>query len=108
MYAGQLLEIGDTFTIFKRPAHPYTQALIGAIPNVKDETKKKMVHIPGLPPDLRDIPKGCRFSGRCQYAIDICKKVNPEFIKIPSNKKIEHNVRCFKYDDKYKLNFNNP
>jgi len=105
MYAGQLLEIGDTFTIFERPSHPYTQALIAAIPNVKDETKKTMVHIPGLPPDLRNVPEGCRFSDRCQYAIDICKKVNPEFIKLPSNKKIEHIVRCFKYDDKYKTQF---
>lgn len=105
MYAGQLLEVGDTFTIFEKPAHPYTQALIAAIPNVKDETKKKLAHIPGLPPDLRNTPKGCRFADRCLYAIDICKSEDPEFVTLASKNKIKHIVKCFKYDDRYNIRF---
>lgn len=105
MYAGQLLEVGDTFTIFERPAHPYTRALISAIPNVKDETKKKLEHIPGHPPDLRSPLEGCRFADRCSFAINVCKSENPQFIKLDSKNKIEHIVKCFKYDEKYITRF---
>ena len=105
MYAGQILEVGDTFTIFEKPAHPYTQALISAIPNVKDETKKKLKHIPGHPPDLRSTIKGCRFADRCPFTINICKSENPQFVKLVSKNKIEHFAKCFKYDDKYNMQF---
>ncbi len=105
MYAGQLLEVGDTFTIFERPAHPYTQALISAIPNVKDETKKKLAYIPGHPPDLKSPLKGCRFADRCPFVIDICKSENPQFIKLDSKNNIKHIVKCFKYEDKYNIRF---
>ncbi len=103
MYAGQIIEIGDTFTIFNNAAHPYTKALISAIPNVKDESKRKLSFIPGHPPDLRDPPKGCCFADRCTFAIDICKKERPQLISLPT--KIHHVVKCLMFDDNYSSRF---
>jgi peptide/nickel transport system ATP-binding protein len=105
MYAGQILEIGDTNTIFTNAAHPYTELLISAIPNVKDETKKKLSFIPGHPPDLKNPPKACCFADRCPYVIDICRKEKPSFIELPSKNDISHQVKCLKYDDRYDFQF---
>jgi len=90
MYAGKLAEIGDVVTIFKKPMHPYTQGLIGAFPSVKE--KKELISIPGYPPDLLNPPKGCRFQPRCKYAMDICKKEEPEMKIIEG-----HRVACHLY-----------
>jgi peptide/nickel transport system ATP-binding protein len=103
MYAGRIVEVGDTFTIFKNAAHPYTKALIAAIPNVKDETKRKMSFIPGHPPDLKNPPKGCCFADRCSFAIDICKNTLPKYISLPS--KNGHTVKCLMYDENYSSKF---
>lgn len=103
MYAGRILEVGDTFTIFENAAHPYTKALISAIPNVKDKTKRKMAFIPGHPPDLRNPPKGCCFADRCSFSIDICKTTLPKYISLSS--KNGHIVKCLMYDDDYSSKF---
>ncbi|MFX1507653.1 MAG: ABC transporter ATP-binding protein [Promethearchaeota archaeon] len=103
MYAGRIVEVGDTFTIFENAAHPYTKALIAAIPNVKDETKRKMSFIPGHPPDLKNPPKGCCFADRCSYTIDICKTTLPKSITLPS--KNDHIVKCLMYDEDYSSMF---
>lgn len=89
MYAGNIAEIGDSVSIFKNPLHPYTRGLVLAFPNIKSE-KVKMVSIPGSPPDLLNPPTGCRFHPRCQYAMDVCKKVNPQLIAVEKN----HRVAC--------------
>ncbi len=90
MYAGKLVEIGDAVTIFKKPMHPYTQGLIGAFPSVKE--KKELISIPGYPPDLLNPPKGCRFHPRCKYAMEICRKEEPEMKIIE-----DHRVACHLY-----------
>lgn len=77
MYAGKIAEYGSVFDVFKKPAHPYTQGLISAFPKITEE-KRRMVAISGSPPDLLNPPSGCRFHPRCQYAMDICKKEDPE------------------------------
>jgi peptide/nickel transport system ATP-binding protein len=78
MYAGHLVEISSTRDIFKNPQHPYTRALIEAIPRLRGEHKK--IHfIKGSPPSLLDPPEGCRFYERCIHAMDICKRSPPEF-----------------------------
>jgi len=105
MYAGEIVEVGNTTTIFEKPAHPYTQGLISAIPNVKDKTKRKLAFIPGRPPDLKNLPVGCRFADRCSYAIETCKNKKPESYKLTSEEDIEHIVKCFKYDSRFKNQF---
>ena len=78
MYAGQLVEVGSTAEIYKSPKHPYTQALIAAVPNLR--SKEKKIHfVGGSPPSLLNPPSGCRFYARCPHAMDACKKDPPEF-----------------------------
>jgi peptide/nickel transport system ATP-binding protein len=76
MYAGQLVEIGSAAEIYKNPKHPYTQALISAIPTLHE--KKKIAFIKGNPPNLAHAPTGCRFFERCPHAMNICKEEPPE------------------------------
>jgi peptide/nickel transport system ATP-binding protein len=78
MYAGQLVEFSTTKDIYKKPRHPYTQALIEAIPRLR--TKDKKIHfVRGSPPSLLSPPLGCRFCDRCVHAMDVCKRDPPEF-----------------------------
>jgi peptide/nickel transport system ATP-binding protein len=78
MYAGQLVEVGSARDIYKNPRHPYTQALIAAVPRLRSGDKR--IHfIPGSPPSLLDPPQGCRFYSRCPHAMEACKKDPPEF-----------------------------
>lgn len=77
MYAGRIVEQGDVFTIFKRPEHPYTKALIGSVPKVGARVDR-LFSIEGQPPDVRRLPVGCPFQPRCQHAMDICKERYPD------------------------------
>jgi peptide/nickel transport system ATP-binding protein len=90
MYAGKVVEYGDVISIFKEPLHPYTQGLIGAFPNINEKQRIKMKSIPGTPPDLLHPPTGCRFHPRCQFAMDICKKEDPELVSVGKL----HSVSC--------------
>jgi len=91
MYAGHVVEYGQVDAIFKEPLHPYTQGLLSAFPSIKGE-KKKMVSIPGQPPDLLSPPPGCPFNPRCPYVMDVCKTEFPELKKVGSG---EHYVACY-------------
>jgi oligopeptide/dipeptide ABC transporter ATP-binding protein len=71
MYAGRLAEVAPTVRIFENPKHPYTQALLESIPNIRAEDKV-LKTIPGSPPDLLEIPSGCAFHPRCPFAFDRC------------------------------------
>jgi peptide/nickel transport system ATP-binding protein len=76
MYAGQIVEFGSAREIYKDPKHPYTQALISAIPKLRSDNKQ--IHfIKGNPPDMLNLPSGCRFYARCPHAMDICKDDPP-------------------------------
>jgi peptide/nickel transport system ATP-binding protein len=91
MYAGQLVEVSSTRNIYKNPRHPYTQALIEAMPTLR--TKDKKIHfVKGSPPSLLNPPPGCRFYKRCIHAMDICKRDPPEF------KTETGYVRCWLYE----------
>jgi peptide/nickel transport system ATP-binding protein len=93
MYAGQLVEFGSTNDIYMNPKHPYTQALIAAVPRLKSK-EKKINFVKGSPPSLLNPPEGCRFYARCPHAMDICRKEPPEF------KTDTGYVRCWLYEDK--------
>jgi peptide/nickel transport system ATP-binding protein len=98
MYGGEIVEHADTFSLFEDPRHPYTAALLNSFPNVRGP-KKKLSSLAGLPPDLRNPPKGCRFEPRCPCSKDVCRVVKPRKIKI----KNEHYSLChFALDPKLK------
>jgi len=92
MYAGQVVELGDVLSIFDEPLHPYTKALLEAIPNI-ELADQKLVYIPGSPPDLVSPPPGCRFHPRCPFATDKCKVEEPEMIEVRPGRW----VKCFRY-----------
>ena len=70
MYAGQIVEHASTLDLFDHPEHPYTEALLGALPQIEGEgiREGRLTAIPGRPPDLIDPPAACRFAPRCPYA----------------------------------------
>jgi peptide/nickel transport system ATP-binding protein len=88
MYAGQMIEIGETDEIFNNPRHPYTQMLIGALPRVGDNSQRE--GIPGSPPGLKNPPKGCRFAERCRYTKPECRNLQPLMSEVSAN----HYVAC--------------
>jgi oligopeptide/dipeptide ABC transporter ATP-binding protein len=88
LYAGKVMEVADTPTLFKSPKHPYTEALLKAVPSVK-QTRALEV-IPGNIPNLIEPPTGCVFHPRCKYAKDVCVKKEPELEKVAEG----HYVAC--------------
>ncbi|MEM2546735.1 MAG: ABC transporter ATP-binding protein [Candidatus Bathyarchaeia archaeon] len=94
MYAGKMVENADIETIYSKPAHPYTRALIDAFPSVKGP-KKPLRTLPGEPPNLINLPKGCAFHPRCPHAMAICREVEPEITQVGSG----HYVVCHLYGE---------
>jgi oligopeptide/dipeptide ABC transporter ATP-binding protein len=85
MYAGQIVEQASAEELFDRPEHPYTEALLGALPQLEGEGVRegRLTAIPGRPPDLLNPPPACRFAPRCKYAGgDSCTQVPPELREI--------------------------
>lgn len=93
MYAGKIIEAGDTETIINRPYHPYTQLLIKAIPEVDPEVKRERVLLEGEVPNLSNPPPGCRFHPRCPFVMDECR------VDIPQLQEVEpgHWAACHLY-----------
>jgi len=81
MYAGKLVEVGNVYDIFYRPRHPYTLGLIAAVPTVTGGFQA-LSSIPGSPPDLIDLPSGCKFHPRCAYASQQCREQEPELLQV--------------------------
>jgi peptide/nickel transport system ATP-binding protein len=77
MYAGRIVESGDTGNIFGRMRHPYTEALLESIPDLETERSHVLYSIPGLPPDLANPPANCRFAPRCRYVQARCREEDP-------------------------------
>ena len=98
MYAGQIVEETDVYTIFEQPLHPYTVGLIASVP-VLNEVKDELDTIPGNVPNLVNLPPGCRFASRCakreEYGLEICHSRNPDLIEANG----KHSVRCWLYQD---------
>jgi oligopeptide/dipeptide ABC transporter ATP-binding protein len=77
MYAGRIVESASTEELFSSMHHPYTQALLGSIPRLEQDNTKRLLSIPGLPPDLTNPPTGCRFAARCPFATEKCVAEEP-------------------------------
>ncbi|MGI8563026.1 MAG: ABC transporter ATP-binding protein [Candidatus Dormibacter sp.] len=72
MYAGRVVEEGPTEDVFANPSHPYTWSLLRSLPRLDRDAKEPLRALPGLPPDLTDLPSGCHFHPRCPFRIDRC------------------------------------
>lgn len=95
MYAGQIVEHGSAEDIFYRPAHPYTKGLLDSIPHFESGQKlERLKTIPGMVPNLMNLPTGCRFHDRCSYAQEQCKQQSPH-LKPVDGKTNQHQVSCF-------------
>ncbi|MFP3233823.1 MAG: ABC transporter ATP-binding protein [Sulfolobaceae archaeon] len=78
MYAGKIMEIGDSKKIFKEPLHPYTKGLLASVPDIRYGKVKKIYYIPGDPPDMTKPFNGCPFAPRCSLAKDVCREEEPQ------------------------------
>ena len=102
MYAGRIVELGTSDDIFYRPRHPYTLGLIRAVPTVSGGFEQ-LFSIPGSPPDLIDLPTGCKFHPRCVFATERCKQEEPELAEVGPN----HTAACWNWaqvEDELKRN----
>jgi peptide/nickel transport system ATP-binding protein len=94
MYAGQVVEETDVFTLFDKPKHPYTKGLMSSIPHIEYESEQHLASIPGTVPSLTHMPKGCRFHTRCSHATERCHLEQPALLPINQG----HSVRCWLVD----------
>lgn len=101
MYAGKVAERASVKELFASPQHPYTMGLLNSIPVLSQDPtgkvkKSRLEPIPGIVPNLLDLPKGCRFQDRCKYVTEKCKEAEPELRAItPSvGDQVPHQARC--------------
>lgn len=90
MYAGRVVESAGIGELFKNPTHPYTIGLLDSLPKLSED-RKKLFSIEGQPPDLADLPPGCRFAPRCGRAQDICRNQYPAYTEVEKG----HGVNCW-------------
>ena len=91
MYLGQIVEEAPVQELFQNPAHPYTRGMMMSIPVMAEEKKERLYMIKGTVPLLNQIPKGCRFAPRCEFATEKCRQNMPELMELKDG----HRVRCF-------------
>ncbi|NMC12185.1 MAG: ABC transporter ATP-binding protein, partial [Chloroflexi bacterium] len=91
MYAGFIVEEAKVDDIYENPIHPYTNALLNALPRVDRRREKRLKSIPGAPPNLLVEPHGCPFSPRCEFVIDRCIVENPNLVSLND----QHRVACW-------------
>ncbi|MDR1836218.1 MAG: ABC transporter ATP-binding protein [Treponema sp.] len=81
MYLGNIVELAGSEEIFRRPLHPYTEALLSAIPTTNVDKPKNQIILEGDIPSPINPPKGCKFHTRCRYVTDVCKEITPTLIE---------------------------
>ena len=95
MYAGKIVEIGETEALYTNPRHPYTEALISAAPNPDPDTKhRERIVLSGEVADPGNLPGGCAFHPRCRYAEDRCRQEMPELIDVGGSETQSHQAAC--------------
>ena len=102
MYLGKIVEVADREELYENPLHPYTQALLSAvpIPDPQIEKKRQRIILEGDVPSPAEPPTGCNFSTRCPQVMDICRQYEPSFPDVGDG----HRVACFLYDQVEALN----
>lgn len=90
MYAGRVVEYTDVYTLFGRPAHPYTEALLRSLPRLGTK-RNRLDSIEGHPPQMNRLPPGCAFEPRCKYSSEMCRREPPELKHLNEG----HEVRCY-------------
>jgi peptide/nickel transport system ATP-binding protein len=94
MYAGRVVEEAPVLELFANPLHPYTQGLLASIPRIeKSERRPRLQAIPGMVPDMLELPRGCKFQERCTKIFEPCRGEEPPLKAV----KPDHFVRCFLY-----------
>src|SRR5574337_315215 len=94
MYAGRVVEEAPVKELFTNPKHPYTQGLLNSIPRIeKSERRPRLQAIPGMVPDMLELPKGCKFQARCSRVFEPCYGEEPQLKEVTPN----HRVRCYLY-----------
>ena len=91
MYAGYIVEEADVQDLYDSPSHPYTLALLAALPRVDRRRDQRLKSIPGTPPNLLVEPHGCPFAPRCEFVIEKCRHENPTLIEVDKN----HSSACW-------------
>jgi len=94
MYAGRIVEEGATADVFARPLHPYTRGLLASLPRIDTPPRERLDAIPGLPPDLGQLPAGCPFHPRCSLANDRCRQERPPLVAVTAG----HRAACFEVE----------
>ncbi|REJ83825.1 MAG: ABC transporter ATP-binding protein [Acidobacteria bacterium] len=98
MYAGKLMEQGDARAVYARPRHPYTLGLMASVPRLDDPPGRRLVPIPGQPPDLSELPPGCRFAPRCAFVHGRCREERPTLLQAPGAAS-GHLRSCFGFEE---------
>jgi len=96
MYAGYIIERANVRDIYYHPSHPYTKGLLGSLPRLDEAPGTKLISIPGLPPDLLALPKGCPFAPRCRLRVDQCFEEQPTLENAAQK---EHVVACWRWEE---------
>jgi len=91
MYAGYIVEEANVEDLYDAPSHPYTLALLAALPRVDRRRDQRLKSIPGTPPNLLVEPRGCPFAPRCEFVIEKCRQENPALIQLGKN----HATACW-------------
>ncbi len=94
MYVGKIVELADTQELLVNPQHPYTEALLSAVPKPDPHYKKERIILKGDVADPANPPSGCYFHPRCRYSKEICEDKEPSFINISDDKEHPHYVAC--------------
>lgn len=96
MYLGRMVELAEKDALYDNPKHPYTQALLSAVPEADPDIVKERIILEGDVPSPANPPTGCAFHTRCPFAMDICSQVRPEFEPVDD----QHFVACHLYNSK--------
>jgi oligopeptide/dipeptide ABC transporter ATP-binding protein len=97
MYLGRIVELAPTSLLFEQPLHPYTKALMSAVPepDPEPEARRERIILDGDLPSPSAVPAGCRFHGRCPWATEICRKEDPLLVDVGSG----HQVACHRWEE---------